>query len=199
MAVALLLATSFVANGQAFEKGTSVVSLGLGITNYPVGYTYTYGYGYYYDYTYDAGIAPALSANYEMGVAKLGPDHLGIGATVQFSGKKHEERYLYSTVDWRSSYIAFGVRANYHFNWFHHIDKLDLYAGVLAGGGIGNSKWKVTSNSGGALLSENNDSKFRPHLDVLIGARYYFTDVIGVYCEFGELNTYANLGLSLKF
>lgn len=190
------MGTAGTASAQAFEKGNSVVSLGVGIGNYPVGYNYSY---YYYTDTYDPGVAPVLSANYEMGIAKLGPDVLGIGASVQYSGKKHQDQYYGQTVDWKSTYIAFGVRANYHFNWFHHIDKLDLYAGVLAGGGVGSSKWDVTKSSNGALIKNEKDSKFRLHADVLIGARWYFTDAIGVYCEFGELNTYINGGLALKF
>jgi len=89
--------------------------------------------------------------------------------------------------------IGFGVRGMYHFNIVYQID---TYAGLTLGYVLhslevdfGSYLGKEKSNDNYVLFGAN------------IGARYYFTNFIGAYVEFG-LNSslqFASIGVTLKF
>jgi len=201
IAAALLLTTSFTAYAQkAFEKGTSAINLGLGIGGY------NYSYLSYYNNT---SASPTFCFSYELGLAELGPDVLGIGLMAGHNWRTYKNTsstytYTYEEKEsWTNTLV--GVRAMYHFNWFHDINKLDLYAGVMTGYSFGKHKDESTrrNNFTGEVIPYNqynyiyNLGSFRT--GAFIGVRYYFTNFLGVYAEAGYSVALLNGGLSLKF
>ncbi|MBX2972477.1 MAG: outer membrane beta-barrel protein [Flavobacteriales bacterium] len=185
---------------QAFEQGTSALNLGVGIGG--VGYGYLSGLS-------NVSASPTFNASYELGVAKLGPDVLGVGA--MFGHSWRTQKYTSQTTSYTYNYdrrwttTTVGVRAHYHFNWFHSIEKLDLYAGVFTGASFGAYKNKDTRTSRSTGVTEDWSSYggsygvggFRS--GVFAGARYYFSDNFGVFGEVGYSVAYLNAGLTLKF
>lgn len=175
---ALLLAmvlNSSVSNAQTFEKGTKLASLGVGL-----------GTGYSY------GIQPSIQGMFDMGITnKLGIGNIGIGGIIAFSaGSKNYFGYKSSSTN-----LSFAIRASYHFDL--DIDKVDLYAGVLAGYNISNRTTPSYSNVYGNVYGDYNGT--RPVLGVFAGARYYVTPKFAVFAELASDIVWTNIGLTLKF
>lgn len=184
-------------NAQAFEKGTSVLNLGVGLGGYSYNYLSAYS---------NVSSTPTLSASYELGIAELGPDVLGIGVMFGYNRRSINE----TSTSWTTVYnydeswtnMLFGVRAMYHFNWFHDIEKLDLYAGVLTGYNVGSHKDESTYTVNGVTRpyyasSSSSLGSFRS--GVFAGARWYFSNNFGVFGELGYSVASINVGASLKF
>jgi hypothetical protein len=90
----------------------------------------------------------------------------------------------------RLSIIWGGVKGNYHFNKILKLnnDKVDLSAGASIG------YWSV-GNSG--ISSSFGNTVF---FGIQIGGRYYFSDKIGAFAEFGGGNLSGGLvGITIKF
>jgi hypothetical protein len=90
----------------------------------------------------------------------------------------------------RLSIIWGGVKGNYHFNKILKLnnDKVDLSAGASIG------YWSV-GNSG--ISSSFGNTVF---FGIQIGGRYYFSDKIGAFAEFGGGNLSGGLvGVTIKF
>lgn len=192
----------------SFKKGTNVFNFGVGYS----------GYGYLGSYLGDLDdrsfASPTFCFTYDRGIREIGPDVLGVGFTLGYNWQtyKYSNRYtsyVYNHRERWNNYI-FGARANYHFNWWHRIEKLDLYGGVMAGFSIGT--YKNTSEyvyNNGQVVSHSSSSidnglYYVGHLNrfrygVYVGCRYYFTKFLGVYAEAGAGVAWVNAGLSLKF
>jgi hypothetical protein len=172
-------------NAQAFDEGKSVVTIGYGFPNLVTGtFRTAYNTADHTGYTFNA-MGP-LIFRYEYGLS----EKIGMGVVFGYSMMK----LSYTYEDWNSTYTAktnytasikwnspsAGLRMNIH---FATKDKLDPYFGVSAG-------W-----SGNSLTYEDNNPNnttnktsinFGPfYFGLGVGMRYYFTDNIGMYVEFG--------------
>lgn len=186
---------------QVFEEGTNAVNLGIGLGGF--GYSYI-SRGLNGKYV----VSPTFNFAFDRGLKKLGPDVLGIGGMVGFKTVKYTETsstYYYTyDYDRRWSNIILGVRGTYHLNWWHNVDKLDLYGGVLLGFNIGayTSNTTRTDRFTGATTDFDDGysaaSSF-PIYGAFAGARFMFTEHFGVYGEVGYSVAALNAGLTFTF
>ena len=179
LTIAICLMTVVYASAQEsnFEQNDNVVNLGLGF-----GSTY-YGRSYigFAGYTR----LPTFLLSYErciIGSLFNDQSSLGIGGIGGYTYVSHSS--------WTSTDIMFGVRAAMHYAF---IDRLDTYAGVMAGYDIYAWKWKGSSET----IHTSGSGGFTP--GVFVGGRYYFAGPIAVYAELGYGFTLANVGIALKF
>lgn len=180
LVLALVIPTGTI-NAQLFDKGDMVLSFGLGL-----GSTYVGGWNSYYK----IGVPPVFVAGDYCLREDLGPGNLGVGGIIAFSSYKYDPSY----VDWGYKYSVFmiGARGSYHF--VDLVDKLDLYGGVVIGASIVSDK--VYGDYPGTGYSANASGVL---YDVFAGARYYFTDNLGVMAELGYGIAWLKMGVSLKF
>jgi hypothetical protein len=182
--LSLLLALMFPffsmnAQTSTFKKGDLVFGAGLGLGA---------NYGTYWGSYYKTSVPPVfISGDYCLR-EDLGPGNLGVGGILGYSAYKYEPSpnwgYKYSTL-----YI--GVRGTYHFTEL--VDKMDLYGGITLGGKIVHDKgygdfgiYDYSTNGSSALV------------EIFAGARYYFTDNIGVMGELGYGIAWLKLGIAVK-
>jgi hypothetical protein len=111
---------------------------------------------------------------------------LGIGGLIGYSSAKYDDFGW----GWTSTDITIGARGALHYSL---VDKLDTYAGVMAGYNI--NKWKWTDDWSYDDHSGNSGFAY----SVFAGARYYLIDSLAAFAEFGYGYTYVNVGLSFKF
>lgn len=176
---------------QAFEKGNSVVGLGV-------------GFGGAYGITTFGSQSPAFSLNFEHGQWEVGgPGVISWGAYIGTKSYKYDYNYTrwysgayhnyYYKQTWR--YTVIGARAAYHFNGLD-VPKLDVYGGAMLSYNIASYKY------------EDNDPDFDyvtksygsvPGVSLFVGGRYFFTDNFGAYSELGYGASYLTIGLCLKF
>jgi len=184
------------ARAQAFDEGTNAVNIGLGLP------------GFRYNYGLNGGAyrsSPAFSVSFDRGLKRLGPDVLGVGGFVGFQTERYTNSYwYYGTVneDYRWTNLKICVRANYHLNWWHDIDNLDLYGGVATGFNIGVLADNSTRTDNGLTSSYDAGRSIPlsfPFVGGYAGVRYLFTDQIGVYAEAGYGLSLLHGGLTFKF
>ncbi len=91
------------------------------------------------------------------------------------------------------NYIIVGVRGAYHYNGFENLSNLDVYAGAMVAYNI----VKYSSDLDEDYFSKNYGSGVG--VSGFAGARWFFTDMFGVYAELGYGVSVLNAGLTLKF
>lgn len=172
--VAAFVTLSNNVEAQKLEKGDNAIDLGAGVGG-------AHGVG--------RAASPALYFHFEHALnADVGPGVLGIGAAVGF----RQVQYDYWFGDYRRTDIMLGARAAYHWNDWHNVEQLDVYAGVLVGARI---------------VIDNNDypdgyvdPRVNPFLhDTFVGAKWYFNESFGAFAEFGYGIKNAGAGLTFKF
>ena len=143
-----------VANAQeVFHKGTNVVSLGLGLgSNIP------------FEVSYEHGLAS--------GLIKSKNGAIGLGGYAGW----YPYNNTFGKGKWGYTDFVVGVRGSFHYQF---VDKLDTYAGLIAG-------YKISSNN-----------SFFPV--PFFGARYYLTPLIGAYAELSYNTTWLSVGAAFKF
>ena len=174
--------------GKAFEgKGSKQISIGVGLSSY-IGafgkggfYSYSGGRGYYGRGAF--WYSGTLSVQAEFGVH----DYVGVGLVTGIGGR--------ALGGGGALYVPVGILANFHF--FQLIadkkglgvgDKLDVYAGLNFGTGLG-----VGFSRGGG-----SDVSGIIFAGPQFGVKYFFTDKIGVYGEFGYGKSIFEAGVSIK-
>lgn len=185
-AIAALALQAERANAQAFEAGDNVVGLGIGVGGH---------YGVFGSYSSQS---PVFMLTYDHGMGfKAGPGIVGIGGYFAYKSVAYRYNYYNSYYyDRRWNYIMFGVRGTYHWNKWHGIDKLDTYAGVLAGVNI--IDYKDNSEYAYGYYSPAYSST-SARTNLFAGARWYFTDGFGAYAELSHGVSYLTVGLDFKF
>lgn len=186
------------ANAQSFDEGTNAINLGLGFGGYRFGYSSGYAYTQ----------SPTFTLAFDRGVKQIGPGVLGIGGVVAFNTSRSQ----WTSYGWNTTYnyeirrtnVMLGARGTYHWNEWHGNDKLDLYAGVLAGFSIGAKVDKSTKTVNGVTSSHEagavySDRLSLPFASAFAGVRYLFTSSFGVYAEAGYGISLLNGGLTFKF
>jgi hypothetical protein len=190
------------AQDNAFEKGNTLVTLGIGGSSmFHIPANYSYGYGYSGLYNPATGL---LSVQAEWGIHK----YVGLGLTAGFGGGtgyaggwygRYGYGYGYGSTYGAEFNVAVGIIANFHFYQLIadkvskdiHADKLDVYAGLNLGSGV-------------AIHPNSTNGNGDVAIDALafggpqVGARYYFTPKIAANLELGYGKTFVNGGITFK-
>jgi hypothetical protein len=180
----LIYSGSYAQNENAFQRGTNLINLGVGLGDVYWGA----GYG-------SSGLPFSLNAIYEHGITdKLGIGYIGVGAQLGYASQK----YSYDgTEAWKSTGILIAVRGSFHFNISSAIGKkLDPYAGVLIGYVLTNYSYNYGYGSGYGPLGKAGGVV----PGIYAGAHYLFGPHFGVYGELGYTGfSILSLGVCLKF
>lgn len=151
----------------------------------------------------NAGVGFGPTGGYQMGIPPITASvdfklPISLPITVGAFGTLSTWKFSYPLIGgdlvWRN--IGFGVRGHYHFNF---LENLDTYAGLSLGyvlqslsytGGGGNGDLGAYGYNGANFFLWGGN----------IGARYFFTDLLGAYLELGYSGLqFASIGVSLKF
>ncbi len=174
----LLAAVAFVASVGAaqaqdlFSKGESALNIGIGI-----GHSYG-GYGV---------SIPPLSVAYDYSLVSNLINGNNGAITLGAYGAYTSMSYRYDGFAAGSaSHTVLGVRGMFHYQF---APKLDTYAGLMLGYHIASYSSNVNSYG---LSASGFD------LGVILGARYFFTDRVGMFTELGYSIPYWNLGVTFR-
>lgn len=178
----LLLIIFSGAQGQAFDKGTKVVSAGVGIGSSLGSFSHN-------------SQTPAISLQYEQGVWDAGEDGIiSLGAYVGYKsfGWKTETSGFNSSASWK--YTIVGLRSAYHYQGLDN-DDLDVYGGLMLAANLLN--YTYTDSQGNRQGGGNYGNS--TGLTLYLGGRYYFSPMAAGFAEIGYGISYLNLGLALRF
>jgi len=166
-------------NSGSFSRNTGILSFGYGFPNES---------GTGYDYWINgnrADFGPAY-VKYEHGII----DEIGIGGYAGFAASRY--RYSKNNVDHATAF-GMGALGYYHFNKLIPVRQLDVYAGV----GIG---FRARSFTETRNKVKTNGTDFDVLPVAKAGARWYFTQLFGVYAEVGyDQMSDVNIGINLRF
>ncbi len=165
----LLFAITIFNESQAQKFQQGQMDLNLG-----VGLAPTFGTG-------DVGLPLSLSLDYGLN------DQISLGGYLGYAGSSDEVPFL-GKISY--NYIIVGARGAYHFEL---TEKLDTYAGVLLGYNI--ASVKIENEIPGA---PEPDAAGGFAYSLFAGARYHFSEKIGVFGEVGYGISILNLGLTVK-
>ncbi|OQP46238.1 hypothetical protein A4H97_31235 [Niastella yeongjuensis] len=180
--IAIISATT--THAQFFEKGTNVVSAGIGLG------------GNFGSYTYGSQ-TPGLSLQYERGVWDIGgPGVISLGGYLGTKSYKYSEDYgpYHATHKW--NYTIIGLRSAYHYNGINN-KKFDVYGGLMLSYNILSYKYSDNAGNNGFHAAGSYNSGLG--LSAFVGGRYLFTEHIGAFAELGYGVSILNLGLAIKF
>ena len=181
----ILMTTSQTAQAQAFQKGTNVVSLGIGLGSSLLSYS-------------GSSQTPAISANFERGIWDIGgPGVVSLGGYIGYKGYSYDGSYS-SGYKWSEkwNYTIVGIRSAYHYNGLSE-KKIDLYGGVMLSANI--VSYKYTNSSGYNESASAGNYNSGAGFTAFVGGRYFFTDKIAAMAELGYGVSYLTIGASLKF
>jgi len=172
---------------QSFEKGTNVISAGVGIGGH-------YGASGFY-----SSQSPAIGINYEKGLLEdVGPGIISGGFYIGYKSLTYHYDYGYSNYyyDWKWSYTIIGLRAAYHMPLDN--DKLDVYGGIMIG--FNNLKFTEKTNDPN-YYDYHYSNSYNSYLNTTLfaGGRYYFTEKLGGFAEVGYGIAYLTIGINYKF
>jgi hypothetical protein len=179
LALALML-PFFTLNAQTdiFKKGDLVFSAGVGIGN---------AHGNYWSAYSKTTVPPIFITGDYCLREDLGPGNLGVGGIMAFSAYKDD----YAGWGYKYNTFTIGVRGTYHFTDL--VPKMDLYGGVSLGADIVNEKGY--GDYAGLEYTVNGSSAL---VEIFAGARYYFSDNVGVMSELGYGVAWIKLGIAFK-
>jgi len=186
--------SSLPSNTNAFGKGTNVINLGVGI-----GGDYTYfGSGY--------SSTPNIVLSYENGTfGNVGPGTISLGGLLSYKGISYDYTEPYSgyTYNQNWNYYIIGFRSAYHWN-FTSNDHFDPYVGLMLA--YYDISYKYTTNDpyynqayDPYYASYSNTYSSYVAFSLYLGARYYFSNSVGVWAELGYGYSTLSLGVSFKF
>lgn len=194
LSIAVIIST--LVSAQAFEKGTSVVTAGIGL-----GSSWGFNGNYYNNKVVQT---PAIVLQYEKGMWEIGDfGVVSMGGYFGYKSYRYEETTVNYSYKERLTYMVFGVRSAFHFTIIP-VEKLDVYAGIMLGYRHSAYKYEYTPITNNSYWNNyyNNRSYSYPgsvRSDFYAGARYYFTDKFGAFGEFGYGGiSYLTVGLAFK-
>ncbi len=185
--LSIILVAAFLTQAKSQHKqGDINLNAGLGLISY-------FGNGNF-------GMPP-IGASLEYGFK----DNISIGGYLAFAASNDTYNHYYYSGIYRYRYTILGPRASFHLNELIPIDdNLDLYGGVFLGVVISSSSWEYTHNNyysyygyNPPVQTSSTSTYFRGSL--FGGARYRFTDNIGVFGELGYGLSVMQIGLNVKF
>lgn len=195
LALPAFLFSSSEACSQAFTEGSNVVSLGYGGVTL-LG-SLSQNFDDYNDVQYK-GMGP-LYFKFEHAMT----DNIGLGVNVAYA--TNEWSYDYASTDAngnavnykettsRSTYSIL-ARFNYHIG---SNDKFDPYVGF--GMGYRDATWKYDTTNPDGTTNVDIKGLMPFGMELTIGARYFFTENIGLYAEVGAAKSVVQGGLAVKF
>jgi len=186
IALVLFIATLFTTTTRAqfFEKGTNVVSAGIGLG------------GHFGSYTYGSQ-TPGLSVQYERGIWDVGgPGVISLGGYAGIKSYKYSGSSGGYHFDEKWNYTVIGARSAYHYNALNN-EKFDVYGGLMLSYNI--LSYKYSDNSGSSVFKGSGSYGSNLGLSAFVGGRYLFTDNIGAFAELGYGVSYLTLGVAFKF
>lgn len=201
----LLVVNNFKAQDVSFDKGTLVVTAGIGFPDLYRASLRTYYSGYAGRSV--TGLGPIILKG-DYGIVKFKWGHsVGVGMVLGFNTTKasftyedwkwnNNSGYTYSDYTQTDRYttITIGARGTYH---FFTKEKIDCYASVGLGFNI-NTHDQTTTDPDGVKYKANQRKGL--YEAGTVGIRYFFTKNFGVYSELGwDNSTPIQAGLSLKF
>lgn len=173
-------------NAQAFETGNNIVSAGYGAPNLNKALFKIYEDENEYSLK---GYGP-IHLKYEHAVS----DRIGLGLSINHVASSMSYRNLNSYIyELNYSSTKFNARVNVH---FASSDVFDAYWGIGAGYGTSTTKWTTGDPN------SSNESFSNPipiGLEATLGARYFFSENIGLYAEVGLAKSIVQGGFSFKF
>ncbi len=172
--VCFLLAFGLSTAHAQFEKGQIDVNLGVGLLPTYLGSGFT-------------STLPPIGLSVDYGVT----DNISIGGFASYSAAKYDFSGFGSNSEWKYTYVIVGARGAYHFEMSN--EKFDPYAGALLGYNVAS----VTTEDDNIDTSSVSAGGFA--YSVFLGARYRFTEKIGVFAELGYGISVLQLGLNVKF
>lgn len=180
----ILTGTTTILSAQSFQKGTNVISLGVGLGSSILNYS-------------GSSQTPALSLQYEKGVWEIGgPGVISLGGYVGFKGYKYSGTMGSYKWDEKWNYTVIGLRSAYHYNGIDN-NKIDVFGGLMLSYDILN--YKYSDNGGSSSLYNSGSYGSNAGFTAYVGGRYLFTDNIAVMAELGYGVSYLTLGASFKF
>ena len=192
-ALILGISSAAFAQDQAFEKGTNILSLGVGLGG---SYTY-YGDGY--------SSTPNFVVAYENGTfGNVGPGTISLGALFSYKGISYDYSDYHSGFYYNQSwtYYIIGIRSAYHLT-IASAPRFDPYVGVMIG--YYDIGYKVSSNDPDFNIPGNPyygyyADNYASYLafSMFIGARYYVSNRIGLWLELGYGYSDAAFGVTFK-
>lgn len=200
IAIAISL-TSLKTNAQAFQEGNNIISVGYGIAT--TGRTLLNSY---------------KSADPSANIKVLGhnpiygkfehaiSDKWGLGINFFATSIGISQTYTYETIDGNGNsttntykdeitYKVNAVSVRFNRHW-EVTDDFDVYFGF--GGGPKWGKFESKSTNPDYISTEFN-APIPFAMELTMGARYYFTQNIGLYTEIGMARSFMQAGLSIKF
>jgi opacity protein-like surface antigen len=180
---------------QVFKEGQSALSFGYGVGSF-IG-ALNASFESYADIN-TSTLGP-IFFKYEYGIT----EELGLGVNVAYGTNSWQYRYnsldangadvTYTETTERVHYSVL-ARLNYHFG---SEEKFDPYFGV--GLGYRNAIWSTESTDPFGTSGVSLRGFFPLGMELTIGARYFFTENIGLYAELGAAKTVVQGGLAVKF
>ncbi len=182
--VAGLFFNTLQSNAQAFEKGNSVLSVGLGLGG-------TFG-----SYSYSSQ-TPGISLQFEHGMWDAGgPGVISLGGYVGVKSYTYNGVGYNYTWSYKWNYTVIGIRSAYHYNGITN-KKTDLYGGVMLSYNILNFKY-TTSDPYYDYLYSNVSYGSTVGFTLYIGARYFFSERVAGFAELGYGISYLTIGAAFK-
>ena len=171
---------------QAFETGSNIISAGYGAPNLNKALFKIYEDEN--DYALK-GYGP-IHLKYEHAVS----DRIGLGLSINHvaSSISYKDFYNY---DYKLNYSSTKINARVNVHFFSS-DAFDAFWGVGVGYGTSTSKW-TTNDPDDSNVSFSNPIPIG--LESTLGARYFFSENIGLYAEIGFAKSIVQGGLSFKF
>lgn len=190
----LLLSIATVAvstsRAQVFQEGSNFLGAGFGIGG---------GYGIGFS---GSGVSqtPALALHFDHGMGQLGQGVWGLGGFLGYKSISYSSDNIFFgggyTTEYRWTYVVVGARGTWHYNEWHGNPKLDTYGGVLLAYRAASFKDETNYPAGAVRFNAGTYSAIWPNL--LLGARYMFSDKVGAYGELGYGVAVLQLGLAVK-
>lgn len=141
---------------------------------------------------YGDTVIPPISLSAEYSTTSFNNLPLSFGGIIGYSSSEYKTAFFGDEYGWEYTYIVFGARGSFHFNQYIKVPNLDVYAGLLLGYNYVSAKEIGTVTTGVAA------SASYPMFGGYAGARYFFTEKIGAFCEIGYGIGYINVGLTAK-
>lgn len=190
-----LLLQPLAARSQVFQEGQHALSVGYGVGSFISAINASFD-GFTDVSTTTTG---PIYFKYEYGIT----EDIGLGVNVAYGTNQWKYRYtsidengndvFYTETTDRTHYSVL-ARLNFHFG---NEERFDPYMGF--GMGYRNSMWSSDTDNPFGTSGVSLSGLFPLGMELTIGARYFFTDNIGLYAELGAAKTVVQGGLAVKF
>jgi hypothetical protein len=182
-ALALILSCSVFANAQSFNKGTHVISAGIGL-------------GSSLWTTSGGNSTPAISVSFEKGIWEV--SDIGIISLGGYLGRTsitYANSFTDSSWDYKLAYTVVGARSAFHYSKLNN-NKFDLYGGLMLSYNLLHIKYDQSFLDAGI---ESNYGASGMGFSGFVGGRYNFSEKLGAFAEVGYGVSVLSFGLSLRF